>query len=132
MGNPIRMASRALLATVFIGGGINQLKNPGGFPAEATEKALTTYGLANSGLPAPKTLVTINGVGMVGAGAALALGVQPRLAALALAGLLLPTNIAGHPFWEMTDPMQKFQQRNEFMSNLAIIGGLLAVATNKN
>lgn len=131
MFNPVRALGHELLGALFIGGGLNQLKDPGGYPSMATDKALSSYGLADRGLPPTKTLVTANGAGMVAAGAALALGILPRTSALALAALMVPTTIAGHPFWQFDDPQEKFQQRNEFMTNLAVVGGLLAVATTK-
>lgn len=131
MPNPLRFVSRALLASVFVGGGINQLKDPGGFPASATDQALEEYG-HDLGLPAAKTLVTINGSAMVAGGAALALGIKPKTAAALLGALLVPTTVVGHPFWKATDPGQKFRQRTEFISNLAILGGLLAVIVAKD
>ena len=50
--------------------------------------------------------------------------------ALALAALLQPTNVVGHAFWSMDDPRKAFVERNHFMSNVAITGGLLAVAAD--
>jgi uncharacterized membrane protein YphA (DoxX/SURF4 family) len=58
-------------------------------------------------------------------GALLALGVAPRLSALALAGSLIPTTLAGHSYWAVQDPAARKQQRIQFHKNLAMIGGLL-------
>ena len=76
----------------------------------------------------PKTAVTLNAVVQVGGGALLAAGIFPRLAALALAGSLVPTTLAGHPFWQIEDPAQRAQQRTHFLKNSAILGGLLIAA----
>jgi hypothetical protein len=46
-------------------------------------------------------LVRINGGVQILAGATLLLGIKPRLSAVALAGSLIPTTLAGHSFWEM-------------------------------
>jgi uncharacterized membrane protein YphA (DoxX/SURF4 family) len=64
----------------------------------------------------------------VGGGALLAVGIFPRLAGLALAGSLVPTTFAGHPFWQIEDPTQRAQQRVHFLKNAAILGGLLIAA----
>ena len=54
----------------------------------------------------PVTLVRLNGAVQVGAGALLAVGRVPRLAALALATTLVPTTLAAHRFWELDDPQE--------------------------
>lgn len=133
MFHPVRAASRAMLAGVFIGAGIHHVKAPEGFATDATEKLLKTAGLAgNSSVPSPKLLVQVDGGLMVAAGAALALGLCPKIAAATLAGALVPTTLAGHAFWEETDPMAKMGQQTQFMKNTALIGGLLAVVASKN
>ena len=40
-------------------------------------------------------------------GALLATGRMPRLASTLLAGALVPTTYAGHPFWKETDPERR-------------------------
>jgi uncharacterized membrane protein YphA (DoxX/SURF4 family) len=72
-----------------------------------------------------KQLVRINGAVQVVGGAMLATGRLPRLAALALATSLVPTTIAGHRFWEESDPLQRSNQRIHFLKNLSMIGGML-------
>jgi putative oxidoreductase len=49
---------------------------------------------------------------------------------LALIGSLVPTTLAGHPFWKEEDPGQKMVQRINFQKNLAMIGGLLLAAVD--
>ena len=61
---------------------------------------------------------------------ALALGVFARPASLALAASLVPTTLAGHAFWQETDPAAKAQQRIQFLKNLAMLGGLLLAAAD--
>lgn len=73
-------------------------------------------------------LVKLNGAVQMGAGAALGLGVLPRLAALTLAGSLGLTTWAGHAFWTIEDPEQRTMQKLQFLKNLGMVGGLLAVA----
>ena len=72
----------------------------------------------------------LNGAVQVAAGAMLALGVFPRLAALVLAGTLVPTTAAGHAFWAEEDPKVRAQQRVQFLKNTAMFGGLLLAAAD--
>jgi putative oxidoreductase len=77
-------------------------------------------------LPADDALVVRgNAAVQVLAGTLLALGRAPRLSALALAGSLLPTTMAGHAYWTIEDPAARKQQRIQFHKNMAMIGGLL-------
>jgi hypothetical protein len=41
------------------------------------------------------------------------------------AGSLVPTTIAGHPYWAVEDPSARKMQRIQFHKNMAMIGGLL-------
>ena len=47
--------------------------------------------------------------------------------ALALAGSLVPTTLAGHRFWEEEDDAARAQQTFQFLKNLAMFGGLLMI-----
>lgn len=126
MVNPAKLVARSLLGTVFVGGGMNQLKAPD-MIGPMVDGAAERYGLAE--LPVSGSdLVRLNGAGMVAAGTTMALGIAPRTSALALIGMLVPTNIVGHPFWEADDPQEKMHQSASFMANLGIIGGLMMVA----
>ncbi len=72
----------------------------------------------------------INGAAQVLGGLALATGRVPRLAALVLAGSLLPTTAAGHRFWEETDKTQRANQQIHFFKNVSMLGGLLIAAVD--
>jgi hypothetical protein len=41
---------------------------------------------------------------------------------------MVPTTVAGHPFWEIDDPVKRSQQRVQFLKNTGIFGGLLVLA----
>lgn len=125
MINPVKMAGRAMLATVFIGGGLNQLKGSAEL-GPVVDSAKEEYGI-DVDVPG-ETLVKLNGAGMVAAGTALALGILPRVSAVSLVGLLVPTTIVGHPFWKETEAEKKQAQMTSFASNTAVAGGLLMVA----
>lgn len=114
-----------MLASMFVVGGISALKSPG----PRVQKAQPTADLLKKVAPeAPvngASLVRANAAVHVVAGLGLATGRLPRLSALALAATLPPTTLAGHRFWEETDPMQRANQRIHFLKNVAMTGGLL-------
>jgi len=74
------------------------------------------------------TWVRVNAAVQIAAGVALAIGKLPRVAALALAGSLVPTTLAGHRFWDEPDGAAKNGQRIQFLKNMSMLGGLLLAA----
>jgi hypothetical protein len=74
--------------------------------------------------------VRLNGAVQMAAGLLLSLGWFPRLAALVLAGTLVPTTAAGHRFWEDEEDADRAQQRIHFLKNLSMFGGLLIAAAD--
>ena len=119
---PVRAAGRVALAAMFITGGADALFDPGPRAPKAAE----------IGVPLdPEVAVRANGAAMLGAGAALALGIWPRLAAAVLAGSLVPTTLAGHPYWRIEDPGMRRQQRTHFFKNIGLFGGALLVLSER-
>ncbi|MBE6477194.1 MAG: DoxX family protein [Propionibacteriaceae bacterium] len=125
-----RFASRSMLASAFVTGGYNAAKN-----AEALVPTVDRFleklphrvtGMLPDQVRAAD-LIRVNGWTMVGAGSALALGVLPRLASGVLAAQLVPTTLAGHPFWS-APAEKKASTRSSFITNVALAGGLLGVA----
>ena len=120
----VRRIARPLLATQFIVGGLDTYRHPAARAKAAAPliaKLAPTLGVPND----PELVVRANGAVMVGAGTMLAAGKLPRLSALALALSLLPTTLAGHPFWQIKDPKQRTAQRIQLQKNLSMLGGLL-------
>ena len=128
MSRLVGTVARALMAPVFIRGGINQVKKAHRL-APSVDAALEEYGIEVS--VSGEELVKLNGIGMTVAGGALALGVFPRTSALALAGLLVPTTLVGQAFWKTQDERKRATRLSGALSNAAIIGGLLLVATRR-
>jgi putative oxidoreductase len=87
---------------------------------------------AKLGIPRPAQAVRLNGAAMAAGGLALCVGVQPRLAASGLVASLIPTTLAGHSFWTEEDPQARKTNRIQFLKNLGLMGGLLAVAVTKD
>src|SRR4029453_829070 len=111
---PLGAAGRVALAAMFITGGADALFDPGPRAPKAAE----------IGVPLdPEVAVRANGAAMLAAGVALALGLWPRPAAAVLAGSLVPTTLAGHPYWRVEDPAMRRQQRVHFFKNVGLFGG---------
>lgn len=132
----LRRLARPLLASVFIWGGVQALRNPQP-NAEACRGLLEkTVGQQRmDALPAqvptdPDTLAKVDGVVKVAAGLTFALGKAPRLSALLLASTLVPTTAAGHPFWEYNDPDERTAQLIHFLKNAGLFGGLLIASAD--
>jgi putative oxidoreductase len=124
---PVRLAARALTGTTYALLGYDALRTPGA----RVDMAASTLDRVRKIVPLPindATAVRANGAVQAAAGTLLTLGVFPRVSALVLAGSMVPTTIAGHPFWTVQDPAARKQQRTQFHKNLAMIGGLLFAA----
>jgi uncharacterized membrane protein YphA (DoxX/SURF4 family) len=127
----LRRIARPLLAGIFISGGIAALRDPEGHAKLAAETLDKVTGLAPvDEVPSNVTLVRVDAAVKVGAGALLATGKAPRLAAGALAASLVPTTMAGHRFWEVNDPNQRMDQQVHFLKNLALLGGLMLASAD--
>ena len=126
----VRRVARPMLASMFLVGGMDALRNsrekvPAAEPVAPELAKRLPY------LPEDtETLVKINGAVMVAAGAMLATGRFPRLASLALAGTLVPTTAAAHRFWEEKDPKVRQIQQIQFFKNVGLLGGLLLAAVD--
>ena len=64
------------------------------------------------------------------AGIALVLGWHQRLAALALVAFMVPATLVAHPFWLYSGTAMLQPQLVNACKNLAIIGGLLFIASS--
>ena len=131
-----RLLARPLLASMFVTGGANSLKDPEGkVPAAkpvidrvvpALQKAVPQVQIPTD----PVTLVRINGAAQLLAGLALATGRAPRISSAVLAATLLPTTAAGHRFWEEQDKATRSAQQIHFFKNVSMLGGLLLAAVD--
>lgn len=131
----IRRIARPMLASVFIASGIKALRNP----ELLAETAQPFVSKAQDVLPdevvepIPSdtvTMVRINGAVQLGGGVLLAAGKFPRIAALGLAGSLVPTTLAGHDFWNKSDPQERQFHQTQFLKNVSLLGGLIITAVD--
>jgi len=132
----VRMLARPMLASMFVNGGINTLRNVDHATQRAapvTARLAPVIDRATASLPVAldnKQLVQLNAMVQIVGGAMLATGRSPRLSALALAASLVPTTFAGHRFWEEQDAQQRANQRVHFLKNVSLTGGLLLAAVD--
>lgn len=126
----VRRLARPMLASIFISGGLDTLRNPAA-KVPAAEPVADPIAERVPYLPEDtETLVRVNGAVQLGAGILLALGRFPRLSSTLLAGSIIPTTAAGHRFWEETDQQTRAQQRTHFFKNLGLLGGLILAAVD--
>jgi uncharacterized membrane protein YphA (DoxX/SURF4 family) len=129
----MRRIARPLLAAAFVSGGIESLRNPKPRIQAAEPLVDKAVDQVKDKLPDQistdaESLVKIDAAVKIGAGLALALGKFPRLAALLLAGTVIPTTAAGHRFWECEDLQERAAQQVHFFKNLGLLGGLMLAA----
>lgn len=130
MPSLLRLTARVLTGSTYVALGADALRAPGG----RVDQAAPMLAAVRTVVPLPvedELVVRGNAAVQVLAGSSLALGVLPRLSALALIGSLVPTTIAGHAFWKIEDPKARKQQRVQFQKNTAMIGGLLFAALDR-
>ncbi|MFL6095799.1 MAG: DoxX family protein [Blastococcus sp.] len=131
----VRRIARPLLAAPLVYGGISTLRKPQDRVPGARPVVERIAETADKQLPmqVPRDVeqwVKADAVVKVIAGALFGLGRLPRLTALALSASIVPTTLAGHRFWEHTDPTERFGQLSNFLKNAGLLGGLLLAAVD--
>jgi putative oxidoreductase len=120
----VRRLARPMIAGLFIVQGLDALRHPAPL-AERSAPLLDTL-VPLLGLPDDKVmLVRANSVAQMAGGALLAAGFLPRVGAGLIATSLVPTTLAGHPFWKEEDPAKRKAQRIQFLKNMGLFGGVL-------
>jgi putative oxidoreductase len=113
----LALIGRILVAAMFI---------PAGF-AKLTGFAGTVGYISSVGLPLPALGAVIAIVVELGVGIAFLLGYKTRFAALILAVFTLAASVFFHAFWSAPEAA-KMVTTLLFTKNIAIVGGLLALA----
>jgi len=125
----VRALARPLLAAPFVTTGIDAVLHPMNRAERA--RPLVDRLAPMAGLPAdPDLAVRGTGALMAGAGLLLATGRAPRLAAMVLAAVALPSTYLDHPFWEQPDAQRRRDERTIFLRNLGLVGGALLAAVD--
>jgi putative oxidoreductase len=117
--NALNLLGRIAIAALFLPAGLNKLMGVEG----------TTGYFTSLGLPAVAVLVWVVIAIEILGGLALILGYRTRVVAIGLAIFTLLASIAGHAFWAA--PVDAaFIQQLLFFKNIAVIGGLLVLASS--
>jgi putative oxidoreductase len=111
------LIGRLLFGGFFILSGINHLRN---------RKQMTPYA-QSKGVPAPELAVTLAGIPLLIGGTSILLGVKPKLGALAILAFLAGVSPVMHDFWRNEDPNERQINQINFLKNLALAGGALAL-----
>jgi putative oxidoreductase len=117
VNDSLLLLGRLLMASLFLTGGI--------------PRALEGYGggfakyLRGLGVPYPEIVGVVAVAVMVLVPIALILGLWPRLSALVLIAFVIVATGLAHRYWEFPDAQQQQAQMNNFLKNIAILGGLL-------
>ncbi|HEX4018014.1 MAG TPA: DoxX family protein [Frankiaceae bacterium] len=127
----VRRIARPLLASTFISGGIDALRHPDAKAPKAEKLDIPSKpGMDKLHITTTEQAVRVNAAVQVAAGTLLSLNRLPRLSALALAGSIVPTTLAGHRFWEEQDPAKRSGSQQHFFKNASMLGGLLIAAVD--
>jgi putative oxidoreductase len=119
-GNPVvPLIGRILIAALFLVAGVGKAMGFAG----------TAGYMAKLGFPAPEVMTAIAIVIEAGGAILLIVGWKTRWVAWGLAIFVVVATLAAHRFWDIQDAAQMMNQRTQFLKNLAIIGGLLFVAS---
>lgn len=112
------LIGRLLFAGFFINSGISHLQK---------RREMADYA-RSKGVPKPELAVTLSAIPLLVGGFSLALGVKPKLGAIALLGFLAGVSPVMHDFWRNEDPEERKTNMVEFMKNMALAGGALALS----
>lgn len=116
--NTMLLVSRLLLAALFL---------PSGFQALANIPGTTEY-FAGLGLPSPMLAAWGTGLFELIAGLLILVGFQTRIVALLLAAFCIAAGFIGHYGQGGDDATLAFLHQQMLMKDIAIAGGLLALA----
>jgi uncharacterized membrane protein YphA (DoxX/SURF4 family) len=108
---------RLLFGGFFLYNGIHHLQEA---------KSMAPYA-GKKGVPAPELAVKLSAIPLLVGGASLVLGVKPKLGAAAILGFLAGVSPIMHDFWRNDDPAERTQNMIDFMKNMALAGGAIAL-----
>jgi len=111
------LVARLALSAIFIPSGFSKLQHHEAF----------AQSLAERGVPGGLAMAVLAGAVEFFGGLAVAAGFRVRWSALLLLTFTLVATLVSHRFWEFADG-ERMRQYVQFMKNVAIAGGFLALA----
>lgn len=118
-GSVTQLVGRFLMSLVFLFSGMGKVM---------AYSAMVGFA-ATKHLPLAPVAIAIAAVIEIVGGLAILTGFQTRVVGWALFFYLIPTSIIFHDFWAMQG-MERMDNQIHFMKNLAIMGGLLILASS--
>jgi putative oxidoreductase len=115
--------SRVLMSIVFLLNGLGIINQA------AAAKELLEHGAPAGVVP---FLMLIARTIEIVAGFSLALGIYPRLSAVAILAFLFPATLTAHAFWQVSGTAAYTPQLLNFFKNTAMMGGLLFIAATRS
>lgn len=113
------LAGRIILGLYFI--------LPGAI-LKITDMQGTSEYMASKGMVMIPVFLGLTILLQLGGGLAVLVGYQTKIAAFLLAGLPLVISIVMHDFWDVTEAVQRGHETQNFVKNMGIMAGLLAMA----
>ncbi|HEX6503150.1 MAG TPA: DoxX family protein [Terriglobales bacterium] len=111
------LIGRLIFGGFFLYSGINHLIN---------RKQMAPYA-QSKGVPNPELAVTLSAIPLLIGSTSILLGIKPKLGAMAILGFLAGVSPVMHDFWRNEDPNERINNMVNFMKNLALAGGALAL-----
>jgi len=120
----LNTVARMLLAAIFL---VSSFRHIAGF-------AIVSGMMARKGFPVPEVFLVLTIVLEIAGGLMLVVNWNARYAAWALAAFTLAAGSIFHGFWNVwaAPPPEFNNEFNHFLKNVAIVGGLLLVATSRS
>jgi putative oxidoreductase len=111
------LIGRLLYGGFFLYNGINHFRQ---------RKYLAQYAQSKN-VPLAELSVVASGIALTVGGASILLGVKPKVGSIAILGFLAGVSPVIHDFWRAEDPNQRTNDMINFMKNMALAGGALAL-----
>jgi putative oxidoreductase len=111
------LTGRILFGGYFLYAGLNHF---------LSAPMLAQYAAAK-GVPAPEIAVVLSGALLVVGGASVLLGFWPHVGVWCIVTFLAIVSPVMHDFWAIADPAQRVGEMVNFMKNIALAGGGLAM-----
>lgn len=113
----LALVGRVLFGGYFVIMGLNHFMKT---------KELTSYAKSKK-VPAPKFAILAGGALLLFGGFGVILASYVELAVLSLVVFLVTTSLFMHNFWALKDSAEKMKEMNNFLKNMALVGGALIV-----
>jgi putative oxidoreductase len=113
----LAFAARLLMAIIFLVAGAGK----------ALGFAGTVAYFAKLGIPVPEVATVVSIVIELGGSILLLVGYRPVIVAAVMAVFTLVAALTAHQFWNVADPAMRSGQMNNFLKNVAMVGGFLMV-----